>query len=853
MRLPSPRKTRSAPAPMRPTQAPLSASAVYRHLLIADDGLWAWFKLADVDWLFCSLSHRDEVRHSATARYAELIGHRVHLRVTSQPLPVWAWARGLDQASPNRLADVEGAESWADFLVSSQEALAGDDVEEPAVFLGVRVTDEAVKAADLGQLLGRNVASKGLEPHRKTLRAITRAVAADAFNAEPLTSLGVAWLMTSSVALGAPVSQDVLRLTAEALDAHALAAITAPVQVAAAPWSNTVEVVANRDGRRYQHHVSVLTCRVAAERDTDDPRAYPWMAFAQQLGFGVEFSAILDVYDGHAMRASAEFARRRAGHLADGYAEHDEAPPRHVERAAEDAARIEDEVTAGSREIGCRLAGTVRAGVWGATPDEVADRAGEFIREYARELGDEWVQTFGQHAISREFIPGEGPSDDDGFYTVMPAYYLAAAVPNATARLGDYAGPYLGRAVGFGRSPFCLDPQWGPKNNMSGLCPILGDVGSGKSTAGGAIIEADVRRGHQAIMFDPSGRILLHTLPHLAPYARIIELANMGDGVLNPGTMVPEPRRADYGAQAEYLGAAREAAAERIDLMVDSLIGLLPAGMLRAQYGVTTAIEQAAGIVGGWYGTSPWAVVEQLAEQGGIAAEAATALRTAAELKGGSLIFPRRGAPSAEPDTDFGATLTAITMRGLAVPPKGSSPEHWTRAQRASVPVIHLASRLAMRGMYADKSPKSILSDEAGISAAGSHSFADTLTRAALESRKQNTWLGVLGQNPTHFTTISSEVENLTGMVMVGRMRDRAAAESALDLLHIERGYGYEKTLLALSTGQFLIRDWKGRHGVRQIDLDHRPQVLAALNTTPDQSPATEGIDTLQLVQGGAA
>ncbi|WP_426561359.1 ATP-binding protein [Angustibacter sp. McL0619] len=849
MKLPviAPFKRTGPSEPAQPANAPLRTTAIRGNLAICEDGLWAWFALTEADWLFTSAGSRDQLRHALAVRFASLAGHRIHLRMTSQPLRTDEWARNLDEDSPNRLPDEPGAETWQHYLVAQQLQVDTERLEEAAVYLGVRVTEQKVVADQLEAIAGIRAIERDVAPVRKVLRTITESLRRSGTEAKPVTAVGLGWLYHASIALGAPVSSNALRVQGAAWDGHDLKSVTAPVRVVAAAYSPHVEVIARRDGHQHQHYATILTLGKIGERDTESTETWPWLSYPRHLAIPFELSAVLDVFSGESVRKAAEYFRSRAEHLADSYVDDERRPPAHIERAIGDAYRIEDEVVSGTREASARVYGTFYTALWANTAEDLEEVVAEFMDATSRDLRDEWVQAFGQWACARSFIPGEGAPDDGGYETMQPATFLAAGVPHASVQLGDNEGSYFARPVSFGRRPMFLDPTWGPRHNRSGVIFCVADVGAGKSTAEGALADDSARRGRRTVMFDPAGpAAALTRLPHLARHSRHIELASMADGVLSPGTMIPEPNRAEYESAVEWEAARREVAGERVELMVDSMLGLLPPAQVDGQLGVVSAVETACGAVGGEYGVNPWQVLDQLAHQGGWQRDIAESLRTAAGMRGGTLIFARR---DCEPDVDFDAVLTVITMQGMVVPPRGVPRTAWSRAERMSVPLLRLASHLATRAMYLDLEPKLITSDEAGMNAAGNSSFASSLTRWSLETRKRNCAVVVAGQNPSHLTGISDEVANLAGMVMVGRITDQAVARAGLDLLGIPQGYGYERTFAGLESGQFVIRDWEHRFGVRQVDVSHRPQLAAALNTTPPALSAREDRDRLQFVE----
>jgi hypothetical protein len=253
---------------------------------------------------------------------------------------------------------------------------------------------------------------------------------------------------------------------------------------------------------------------------------------------------------------------------------------------------------------------------------------------------------------------------------------------------------------------------------------------------------------------------------------------------------------------------------------------------------IAAGLDRAVNLVGGDYGADPWEVVARLKESNDENVRyAAEALEDAAQMKHGSLMFPPRNRDvddAAVERTLNSATLTIITMKGLTLPPKDNpNRAEWDRNQRAALPLLKLGARLANRVMYADKAPKMIAHDEAGISTAGGNSMGSHITRAGFDSRKWNALVAVASQNPSTLADLNREFENLVGAAFIGRM-DRKAAVGALPLLRLEGDQGHEWTISDLEQGEFLVRDWLGR--VRKVAVDRGwwdHDLLAALDTNP--------------------
>lgn len=224
-----------------PTDVGVPFRHVLRHLVIADDGLWACYVLGAVPWAFRSAQDRAGLLDAVNVRWADLAGHRVQLRVTGHPVPYGVWAQRLHERSPDRLPDVAGAESWAECLTAQQLQIARSRLEAPAVYLLVRVTTRRVHPGDLPRLLGPDpLPAAEPEKIRQGVARVSASVARDGFAARPLSSRGVAWLTSTSIALGVPASVRSLGGATSPWSPHDLEALTAQVRVSARPYAKTV-------------------------------------------------------------------------------------------------------------------------------------------------------------------------------------------------------------------------------------------------------------------------------------------------------------------------------------------------------------------------------------------------------------------------------------------------------------------------------------------------------------------------------------------------------------------------------------------------------------------------------------
>lgn len=833
--------TEDQPTRSRASRERVGVRGIVGHLAVCDTGTWAWYVLDGAPWNMRPQGERDAVLANQTLRWADLVGHRVHLRVTRHPVAHAALAEKLDKTSPNRLPDVDGAQSWGAHLEATQRRIVQQQLSESAVYLGVRLTTKQIHPNKLHILLDRkHAANEQMQRLRSDLDRITAVIGGDGFRGSRCTGMGLAWLFHGSVGLHLPVSILAMAGSDGTWERAHIAQFTEPVQVTAAPYARYLDVTALRDGYEHRKLVRVLSVGQMRARNTDDPSRAPWMGFTASLPFPVEWSGQFDVMAPETQIDHATRMKTRAHDMQQAYAEARELPPPRLGRALEDAIRVEDELSDAPTEVATRLVGHWRLALAADTASDL-DRLTELTTQaFARDQKITVGESYGQYDLYREFTPGEQVRIH-GFEHTLPTRFMAAAVPNLSTAVGTPTGPYLGFTIGAGSRPVLFDTTHGPRRNKSGLGLFVSDPGGGKSTLAGAIADDSARRGYATVVFDPSGPMAnLCRVPHLAPYARHIDLLSAQPGTLNPYRLIPDPDRNDPEAKA----LMRDAEAERRELMTDVLLMLVPPSMMTGDQGATRrAIETAVATAAAGYGANPWQVIEKLAGLGEAGATLAEYLTTTVQTRGSRLIFPDRERPYETVDPELGAVLTVITMAGITPPAKGAAREHWTRSEQVALPLLHLAARFAAKAMYSSKEPTTIIMDEAGIVGSGAGSYSAFLVRASRDSRKWNACVIVASQNPADILQLGEEITNLAGFRVVGRMASKSAAMEALRLLGWPLEMGLHAELMAFEPGQFAFNDWDDRRALIQVDIGHRTDLITALDTTPPTLDDTVDLD----------
>ena len=98
-----------------------------------------------------------------------------------------------------------------------------------------------------------------------------------------------------------------------------------------------------------------------------------------------------------------------------------------------------------------------------------------------------------QYRYAREFIPGE-PLASTAYRRRGSVMWAAAAVPAATASVGDRRGIMLGETCTATRRPVAWDPWLAQEvRRASGLTAVVGGLGSGKSFLTGLIVYKTLR------------------------------------------------------------------------------------------------------------------------------------------------------------------------------------------------------------------------------------------------------------------------------------------------------------------------------------------------------------------------
>jgi len=854
-------RSRAGAAPRRQARLPLSLRRIDRNITVASSGAWAWFSIPTERWAFRPDGERSNLVVDLASRVAALSGRQLHLRITSRPYPAAAWARALDARTPRPLSPRHGA-TWADHLVAAQRHVRAATMADKEVYLGVRLSEPTGIGGGVSRILGGRGQGAAGDRHDKDAALVAEIVAGAGLLGRPAEPDELEWLLHRSLGLGLPAPGALSPVRDDTWETEDLFEISDTVAFEAEPFGQTVQITRRGNGRRpIVRHAAVMTVGRVETVEVPETAQDPWLVQTDRLPFAVEWSIRLDVLDGQQALDAVSRKLLVVRDMQRHYREHDLDEPLALERQARQAREMQDDMTSGGDVTGTRVHGWFRMAVSATTQEQCLERVRTVMDTY-RKRRMTVVHPKGQFGLLREFVPGE-PLSSSAYRRRLPVIYFAAGVPNASSRLGDRRGPYLGHTSTSSRRAVMFDTHFATEvRETSGLVPIVGSLGSGKSVLAGLITYEAVRRGIASVVLDPSGPLAnLTTMPELVGSARHIDLTSAAPGTLNPYAVVAEPRPGDYAGDAAFEEARALATQDRKMLALDVATMLLPpalATMPRTRLLLTEAVRATKGAPG----TSLWSVVELLeSQQDDDAADIAAYLRDMADLPLARLFFPT--GPPGDPEGVGSDTLTVLTMPGLILPPAGVSREHWSTSEQLAVPLLHLACWYATRAIYGRPRAerKLIALDE-------THFLADwgagrsLFTRLGRDSRKWNTCVLAASQNPRD--VLGMEVSNFISSAFVGRIEDEEVAADALRMLRIPAGVGYESVLARLSPRgapgersrirEFVMRDVDGNVDRMRVDLDHLPELLAALDTTARPKDREElGIDPSGLAEGATS
>lgn len=835
----------------RKVETTLRLRGVVGHCTLTRNEVVAWFVLAPHSVSFRSHADVESVISSGATSLSRLGPVRTYWRVTSRPLSVRGWG---EHTYKDAAAHGTPLPDYPAFLEREQRRMQQCAFTNKLAYIGVRVTDRRRHPLD---------ARREMQAHTDRLAEIADHMAGPGLGGTPASPEQMELLLRRSIALGMPAPR-LDTIAAGDWERADLPQLDQLASVTAEPFARTAQVRhISDDGDDITRHVAVLTMGRIGRMEIPQDGQGGWMHRADRLGIPTEWMGTVDLIDEATARGSLRHQMDVINDQWQHYTEeHRIAPPEALKRQHAMALEAEHELDDGLSGESTRTHGWFRLAVWGDSPAEAMRRVATVKRLYGQ--GVEWWHSGGQAALVKEFIPGEPLANmAHRRRFVLPS--LMAAMPAATAAIGDGYGAVFGATSGVSRSAVSLD-LWRDMEhrNRSGLLLMAGGLGSGKSMAGGGLVYRTAMAGTMWSVLDPSGRLgSLCQVPELADHSRYYDLTRGQGGELSPYRVVAEPVRDHYAdtasGEAEWKQDVRDARSQRQSLARDVLTAWLPS-TLRNDARVTSVMGRATRAVPAEETTPASAVLDQLqaiadnqaeddlTDEHRIAArDAWSELAGVADSNRGQLVF----GDDADPGMRSQHLLEVYSLAGIQMPGAETLAAGGEDTDtRVAIALFSLAAwKVQTRTFAADPNQRKGLLIDEGHLLTEIPSGPALISKSSVDSRKHNLRAIIASQNVTHFDLAS--LSNLVGLAMIGKTtddQDAGAGQAALTLLGRPNEQRHLSTLARLSPPpdkdddpeyrEFVLAA-KDETGASQtiercvFDLYAHPHVMQALRTTP--------------------
>jgi hypothetical protein len=811
---------------------------IYRNLVFGGSGrddVWAVYRLGTHSYAGKTRAQKVELL-SLIASFAYSIEADFSVLRVSRPWSVLRYALDAEAAADYRHVH---REEFAAHLHAQRDRLADHAVQMPEVYLSVRLGGRRSLGAEVAAVPAvaalRRLA--GFGDHRaisgRRLQALLdeeekiRSRVLDYLECEPASGEALQWLVRRSftravgepsvddgfqpqaLVLGAPEDEGGVRY--RPLEADVLRLFDAPINVE----GRSLRI----ESEQGESHQALLTFGALPEvAPFPGRRAELLFAPLESVDFPVDAAFWASfVANDDALR----LVRRRIVDADNIYAEEsqgDHGPTSDSAERPQLVRQLEDYLTGGDHPP--LLRASISLCVSAPSAALLEERVERIRREYGavklhRPLGEQ-LRLFLGH------LPGQPAhvTDYDDYLTVEQ---FGAMVPVATHAVGAEVGQYIGHTLTGARQPVLFDCTEASRTSRAPATLLAGTLGSGKTICMELLMYQAFLAGSTVCDIDPKGDHALERLPGVREEMEVIELS--GDerfrGMLDPLRIGAEDTREDLACNFLFS-------------ILPEPVG--PDWQTEIRRAVQTVVER------GGHGCGE--VIEALEGGSDAACEAARALGVHASSGLARLGF---ASPGAEPPDAGAKTVTSLRIRNLTLPLPGTPRADMLEEERVGQALLRLLAVYALRLTSADPGRHSVLGfDEAWVLLAdgAGRALVDRISRLG---RAQNV-------TPLLATQVLGDVDELEGLIgacFCFGVETDGEARKALRLLRLdEDDDGLRQRLTSFRRGRCIMRDYEGRVSPVRIDLD--PELLAALDTTPERRTAHAGEGDVHALPGVA-
>lgn len=824
----------------------------------------AWFKVGAISYGYRSASQQSHLIMDGATAWAGLRGHDFHQRVTSRPYPAAKWrvAHELVTPKPN------DRDQFDQLMVEVQKTMFTSTLSENEVYVSVTVGNRntvnrlSQATRGRGKPLQRELSKLGAK-----LATVESTLSRQGLKARKATQDEVKWLTHRSVGLHLPEPFDTSAANNDqSVNPFDVPAFYSGLTIDPCPGKPYVKVTGSpfRNGQEVTRYVSVLS--VARTEDIEIPERHePWLARAEQLPFAVEWSIRGRILGG---REAARHMAAKMKLIDDNMSQlraHSLMADENTQRTDRRSRAVKDEMQHSTDVAASRFHGHIRAAVAGSTPDEVASRVTRFTEHYRDMNFDIAMDVLGQYDLFREFWPGE-KLRIRSHKRHQPVSYFAAGMPHMAATVGDRQGTYLGYTVSTSRRAVMWDPHRAMRElEKSGMTPVVGAPGSGKSSFIEFMCVRAVERGIPTTAIDHSGPMArICYMPRFAGVAKHIDLLRAEPGTLSTYASILDPSKLQLRDDPQVITAIMQGAnEEQVSKLVEDLYldGLKESAMLRSQQArsmlsslvphtmrgdrdVLESIADAVRYVADQHnGETRLASLDEAVEfmlssdSQRERQSVGRMLKDMSEYPQTRLFFGNLLRDGGEDRSLDDKLLVVMTAAGLTIPTSADESD-WTIEEQVAIPLLAAANQYASKRIYSLPMavPKLFAGDEVHVDRR--HAAGKTLwTRLTRDSRKWR--MRVLAGTQLAGDLLDLDAAGLTSEVFIGRMEDEADASAALKLARVPVGVGYEQEVLNLSPDRtapyrdMIFADADGNVDKVRIDFRYDEELVNTIRVDP--------------------
>jgi hypothetical protein len=779
--------------------------------------VWVWVKVAPSQYDFQDYIARERLANDFDISIANLLTSdekalECHLIVSSKAFESKKWVNKLLTRSQLSKPNPE----LKYFLSEMYEYVDAWDFRDKLVYLGVNLghraefstTKSIIPAGILDRFINTlggpvedYMSDKEYEFWDTRAKSVRNSLYASRIKAQPVVSEDIAYIVRKNFFpnMPSPTTEDLSLGDSQKWGLGELAHLVDAEMENGARFIKMKQIV---DGEERVGYRATL-CFNKFPETMFYPERDPWMHFAAHLPFNVDISSRFTIEPSRKVRKEVTRKLKEIQDQARNQTSAGGSVTLDIQENMNLGTQIEFAL---GKDNTPWVFGRHRVIVEASSEDELRERVKRVIDHY-RELDIQIVWPTGdQMNLLKESLPNDRIRVS-AYQQRQELSIISAGVPAGAGTVGDsilkrpgtakelgWMGPYLGHTTGNTVEPVFLSLHSAiAKNNPPGVV-ITGSPGGGKSFTAFTLTYQMALQGVWTIYIDPKADALpMVNLPGMEN-ARLLDLKDGNDGILDPFSIGATP-------------------AEQKELALET-IGLFIGGQNQISAKASSELSKIIQRVSQERQPSLNKIVDLLLQSENDDAESlGQRLNFIRELPFARLCFAPKTSEGLRADAGF----TIITLLGLDLPNSAAGAETYTNSNRLAVAVMFLLTSFTRQLMLnLDKShPKAIVIDEAWA-ITSTPQGAKLVFEVARMGRSLNTGLVLVSQNAGDF--LGEGITNSVSTKLAFRANNPDEIKNVLDFFSLENNDGNADVIRSLKNGECLIRDSDGRIARVQVD-----------------------------------